>query len=58
MFKKYSCKRKEKIHSRLVTVDQGGQKKRNGKSSTLIIKELKFSVEEGWVVTTLDILKH
>ena len=28
-------KEKRKIHSRLVTVDQGGQKKRNGKSSNI-----------------------
>ena len=33
--KKTVEKRQRKIHSCLVTVDQGGQKKRNGKSSNI-----------------------
>ena len=42
-------KRKRNICSRLVIVDQGGQKSCNGKSSTLIIKELNFNVEQAMV---------
>ena len=51
-------KENEKILYYIVIVDHGGQKNRNGKSSSTNYQRMDFSVEQGRVVTTLNIIKH